>query len=122
VARIRIYAAPTNKIAPRLEAIRRPLTTWIDGTTPGLILSPAMKRTRRALEADYRFRRIAVGPGQWRREDVPDKHSPNYASHIADSVQYALLHLGGYAEAKARDPRAGMRLGVPIVAATGFRP
>jgi hypothetical protein len=122
VARIRIVGAPTNKVAPRLEAIRRPLTTWIDGTTPGLILSPTMKRTRRALEADYRFRRIPVGPGQWRREDVPDKHSPNGASHVADSVQYALLHLGGYAEAKARDPRASARFAQPIVAATGFRP
>jgi hypothetical protein len=122
VARIRIVGAPTNKVAPRLEAIRRPLTTWIDGTTPGLILSPTIKRTRRALEADYRFRRIPVGPGQWRREDVPDKHSPNGASHVADSVQYALLHLGGYAEAKARDPRASARFAQPIVAATGFRP
>jgi hypothetical protein len=109
-------------VLPRLEAVRKPLSILLDGTTPGLVLSPAMKRTRRAFEADYRFKRVPIGPGQWRREDVPDKHSPNGASHVMDSVQYALLHLGGYAEAKARDPRGAGRFAAPIVASTGFRP
>lgn len=121
IARIRILAAPTNNIGTRIEAIRKPLTTWIDGTTPGLILSPAMKRTRRAMEADYRYKRVPTGPGQWRREDKPDKHSPNGASHIIDSVQYALLHLGGYAEAKARDQRSSGAFAGPITVPVSFR-
>lgn len=100
-ARIRIIPAPTNALLPRLEAMRVVLRP-IDARTPGLVLDPSMRRTRRAFLADYRYRRAATGQGQWRREDVPDKHSPNGASHLMDSAQYAVLHLGGYLQATAR--------------------
>lgn len=121
VAKIRVVPAPTNNLSPRLEAIRKPLTTWIDGQTPGLILDPSMRGLIRALAADYRYKRVATGPGKWRLEDKPDKFSPNGASHKVDSMQYALLFDGGWAEATARE-QARTSGGRTVVAQTDFTP
>lgn len=120
-AKIRVVPAPTNNLTPRLEVWRRKLTTLIDGREPGLILSPRMRRTRRALAADYRYKRVPVGLGKWRAEDKPDKNSPNRAADLIDCGGYALLHLTGYAAALGREQHR-RSFGQPIVAATGFVP
>ncbi|QYU68569.1 hypothetical protein J4558_00005, partial [Leptolyngbya sp. 15MV] len=99
---IRFRAAPSNQIALRLEACRQPLTRAIDGG-PGLLLSPRMRRLRRAWGRDYRFRRMA-SQGGGRYSDEPEK---NDASHVADAAQYALLGGGEYDAMPHRKARAG---------------
>lgn len=118
VAKIPIRPAPTNALAARLEAVRAALRP-IDANTPGLVLSPRMVLTRRAFNGAYRLRRVITGPGKWRLEDKPDKNSPHGASHLMDSVQYALLHEGGYAAATAR-AQARREAARPAVAPLAF--
>jgi hypothetical protein len=92
---VRIRPAQTNAWVPRWEACRLPMTRLIDGAKPGLLLSPTMRKLRKAWGGAYRFRRRPSGG----REDRPEK---NEASHVADSAQYALLGGGEYAEVTGR--------------------
>jgi len=88
-AGIRVDAAPTNALIPRLEAVRLPLTRLIDGA-PGFLLSPRCKILRKAFNSAYRFRKLNV-PGTDRFSEDPEK---NDASHPMDGLQY-LLSAGG---------------------------
>lgn len=93
----------TNAFMPRREAVAYFLTRLIDGE-PAFILSPTCKVLRKALNGDYKFKRVNV-PGEERYKDVPDK---NACSHIAEALQYACIHFHnpGRAEPKRRMPRA----------------
>jgi hypothetical protein len=82
-AAITIRPAPTNRLIPRLEAVRRPLSRLIDGK-PGLLLSPRCATLRQGFAAGYRFRK-RVGSNE--TDDVPEKNS---YSHVHDALQYAL--------------------------------
>lgn len=85
-----VMAAPTNALAARLEAARRPLTRLVDGS-PGFVLSPACKRLRKALAGGYAYRRIKVSGERY--EDKPEK---NEHSHVADALQYMLAGGGEF--------------------------
>lgn len=87
-AGIRIDAAPTNRLIPRLEAVRAPLTRLIDGQ-PGLLLDPRCEKLREGFNAGYRFRKVNVG--EERYADEPEK---NEYSHPHDGLQY-LCSAGG---------------------------
>lgn len=93
-AQIRVRAAPTNKVAPRLEAVRSRLMVPADGR-PLLVLSPAMKVLRRAFNGGYCY---ADAPGA---DHVPDK---GWFSNVMDSCQYAML--GGTDKIEADRRRA----------------
>lgn len=88
----------TNAFTPRREAVAYFLTRLVDGD-PAFLLSPTCKKLRKALNGDYRFKRLNV-PGEDRFKDVPDK---NMSSHIAEALQYGCLHFHtpGKAERKA---------------------
>lgn len=103
VARISVTPAPTNDPTPRMEAYRLPMSRLIDGRVPGLLIDPRCRLTRRALATHYRFTRIG-GPGG-RRSDTPLK---NWASHLIDADQYALLDGGAYHEVLARGQRQAL--------------
>jgi len=105
--------APTNKPQARLEALRLPMTRLIDGRAPGLLIDPRCKLTIRALSRDYQWT-VTAG----RRGEKPLK---NWASHLIESHQYALLHGGAYHEVMARQVvrRAGTRA---VQANTSFNP
>ena len=90
-AGIRIDAAPTNALIPRLEAVRLPLTRLIDGL-PGFLLSPHCGVLRKGLNAMYRYRRLKV-PGSSRFSDEPEK---NAWSHPLDALQYQMCGGGEY--------------------------
>lgn len=92
-----VRAAPTNGLAPRLEAVREPLGRLIEGQ-PGLIISQAMPKLRKGFMSGYRYRRMKVA-GSPRFEDKPEK---NGFSHVHDSAQYALLGGGEYIEITGR--------------------
>ena len=93
----------TNAFTPRRESVAYFLTRLIDGE-PAFILSATIKRLRKALNGDYRFKRINV-PGEDRYKDVPDK---NMSSHIAEALGYGTIHFHNpaHAERKIKIPRA----------------
>ena len=84
-----IIARPTatNEFKTRREAGALPMTRLIDGK-PGFIVHRECARLRKALSGGYHFKRVAMGAGQERFKDVPNK---NMHSHVADALGYLLL-------------------------------
>jgi hypothetical protein len=99
-----VLPAPSNRLHPRLEAVRRPLSRMIDGQ-PGFMLSPVCRMIRRGFNGHYRYKRRML-PGSELYADEPEK---NDASHPADALQYALL--GGGENVEMRKPEGGNRYG-----------
>ena len=77
----------SNLFSPRRESVAFFLTRLIDGE-PAFIISPHCTTLRKALNGDYKFKRINV-PGEERYKDVPDK---NHSSHIAEALGYGCIH------------------------------
>lgn len=93
-AGLRVSPARSQDPTLRLEALRRPLSRLLEGGKPGLVLDPSCRLMARALARDYRWQVIAG-----RRGDRPVK---NWASHLVEAAQYALLDAEGLAEAAVR--------------------
>jgi hypothetical protein len=95
-------AVSTNLFGPRREAVAFYLTRLIDGK-PALILSSTIKVLRKALNGDYKYKRVNV-PGEERYRDEPDK---NMSSHIAEAFGYGCIHFHnpGRADKQIRVPR-----------------
>lgn len=80
-------AASTNKIEPRLNAVRFFLSRMISGK-PGFVISKKGCPTlRKGFLKNYVYKRLAVA-GEERYKNEPDKGS---ASHIHDCLQYGAL-------------------------------
>lgn len=84
--RIRPQKIGTNRIQPRLEAVRAALE-FMHGGRPGLILSPSMKFMIRGFEARYVWTEEVDASGDKRK--VPDKRLTE--ANVMDSAQYAFL-------------------------------
>jgi len=67
----------------RLESVRRPLRTLIDGR-PQFVLHPRCKVLRRALLGGYHFRRMRLSGERY--TNTPEKNS---FSHVSDALGYA---------------------------------
>lgn len=102
---IRFRPTATNKLSPRIEAARVPLVRTIDGTRPGLIVSPRCPALRKAFNSGYRYRRLHI-PGETRWGEDPEK---NASSHPMEALQYGLLGGGEYAEVMLRNERRNRR-------------
>lgn len=113
VAGIRIRPAPTNDPTPREEALRLPMGRLIEGRHPGLLVDGRCPLLIRALSRDYRY---AITAG--RRAERPMK---NWASHLVEAGQYALLDGGAFHQVMARQARRGDAFR-PALAATEFNP
>lgn len=96
----------SNEIALRLEAVTSSLLVTIDGTTPGLVVSPACKMIRKGFVSGYRYTKTRVGNTD-RFADLPEK---NDFSHPHDALQYGVLGHKGRAGVIGEASRAG-RLG-----------
>lgn len=100
VAGLAIRPAPTNDPTLRRQALRVPMGQLIDGRKPGLVICPSCRLTARALARDYRF---AVTAGR-----VAETPLKNWASHLVEAHQYALMEGGALHEISARQTaRAG---------------
>lgn len=77
-------------LAIRLESVRRPLRTLLDGAAPGLVLHPRCSVLRRALMGGYQYRRMQVSGERY--ADRPEK---NRWSHVMDALQYVATRLFG---------------------------
>lgn len=84
-----VMKCSTNDAELRRAALDRPLTRLVQGR-PGLLLSPNMRRLRKALAGGYHYARIQMA-GDERFRDVPVKDAH---SHVAESAEYALLDAG----------------------------
>jgi len=95
----------------RMEALRRPLTRLLEAGKPGLVLDPSCRLMARALARDYRWQVTAGRRG--------DRAVKNWASHLVEAAQYALLDAEGLAEASARP---GLRRPLPMQARIEWNP
>jgi hypothetical protein len=89
---LRAQPTASNDFKVRREAAASPMQRLINGK-PGLIVNRSCKMLRKALGGGYFFKRIAVGAGQERFRDAPNK---NEHSHIGDSFGYLMLGGGEY--------------------------
>ncbi len=96
-------AVSTNLFNPRRDAVAFFLTRLIDGQ-PAFIMSSTVKYLRKALNGEYKYKRVNV-PGEDRFRDEPDK---NMSSHIAESLGYGCIHFHnpGRPDHNRRIPRA----------------
>lgn len=76
----------TNRIQPRLEALRAPME-YIDGGKPGLLIDPSMRFFIRGLESRYVWTTEVNNSGDKRK--VPDKSYTE--ANVIDAGQYLLL-------------------------------
>lgn len=87
--RIRIYAAKTNYIAPRLNAVRTLLDDWIDEETPRFVIvrdeCPVLIK---GFEGRYCYRKLR--PGEYENSQIPLK---NRFADVQDALQYGALEV-----------------------------
>jgi hypothetical protein len=110
-AGLRVTTARSQDPTLRMEALRRPLTRILEGGKPGLVLDPSCRLMARALARDYRWQVTAGRRG--------DRAVKNWASHLIEAAQYALLDGEGLAEAAARQRAQPQR---PMAARTDWNP
>ncbi|AZB58701.1 hypothetical protein [Cereibacter sphaeroides] len=84
--RVRPQKVGTNRIQPRLEAMRAALE-FIHGGRPGLLIDPSCKFTIRGFEARYVWKDEVDANGDKRK--VPDKSLTE--ANVMDAGQYVLL-------------------------------
>lgn len=90
--------------ALRLECVRKPLNTMIDGL-PGFRLSPKCKMLRKGFMGGYRFRRM-----QTSAERYTDKPEKNEYSHPMDALQYDATRLFGQGLKRKQEKPAPIKL------------
>jgi hypothetical protein len=112
-----LKAQPTasNDFKVRRESSAAPMQRLIEGK-PGLMVNRECKLLRKALAGGYHFKRVAIGAGQERFRDAPNK---NEHSHIGDSFGYLLLGGGEYNRMTRSHKLGGQPQGM-IVANTDF--
>lgn len=84
---LRAQPAPSNDFKVRREGAAAPMQRLILGK-PGLIIDKHCKLLRKSLAGGYHFKRLAIGAGQERFRDVPNK---NEHSHVGDAFGYLML-------------------------------
>ncbi len=104
-AGVRISAAPTNRLIPRLEAVRRPLMQLIDGK-PAVLIHPRCTQLRKGFNSGYRYRKILQGNME-RYGEEPEK---NEFSHPQDALQYVMSAGGEDLEIRERKTRTEAEL------------
>lgn len=84
--RVRPQKVGTNKIQPRLEAVRAPLE-YVEGGKPGLLIDPRCRFLRAGFTARYVWADEVDRNGDKRK--VPDKSLTE--ANVMDALQYVLL-------------------------------
>lgn len=75
----------------RLESVRKPLRTLVDGR-PQFVLHPRCAKLRRAMMGGYHFRKMRISGERYTASPEKDAHS-----HVADALGYAGTRLFGAA-------------------------
>lgn len=90
---IYITPAPTNKLAPRRDAVLSVLERLVKGE-PGFVLDKSCSILRKGFNGGYKFRKIQIS-GEERYSEEPNK---NEYSHVHDALQYLLCGGGEFKE------------------------
>ena len=111
-----LFAKPTatNDFRTRREALAMPMSRLIDNK-PGFRVDRKCVRLRKSLSGGYHFKRVAIGAGQERFRDTPNK---NEHSHIGDAAGDCLLG-GGEHRRMTKGNRQQLN---PLVAKIDFDP
>ena len=105
---MRARPTATNEFRTRREALAIPMGRLIEGK-PGFMIDRKCMRLRKSLGGGYHFKRVAIGAGQERFKDSPNK---NEHSHVGDAAGYCLLG----SEHKIMTKRAQPMGGKPVQA------
>lgn len=100
---LKVIAARTNSISARINAVDEFLMRQVDGD-PGFLMDPSCTRLKAAMMGGYRYKP--------RGDAVIDK---NQHSHVAEALQYLMLHIAGGGEG-----RLSQRREIKRVAAGGW--
>lgn len=84
---VRPQVIGTNRIQPRLEAVRAALEAPIDAGEPGIVIDPSCRFLIRGFEARYIWKDETDAQGDKRK--VPDKSFTE--ANVHDALQYLLL-------------------------------
>lgn len=84
---IKTLAARSNKLEPRIGAVRYFLNLMVDGKPAILISRENCPTLRKGFIRDYKYNRLKIS-GEERYKEEPDK---NFASHIQDALQYITM-------------------------------
>ena len=112
---LRAQPTPSNDFKVRREAAAAPMQRLIGGK-PGLIVATKCKMLRKSLAGGYHFKRVAVGAGQERFKDAPNK---NEHSHVGDAFGYLLLG-GGEHKRMTKSPLQASTIVAQTVASADF--
>ena len=113
---LRAQPAPSNDFKVRRESAAMPMQRLIEGK-PGLIVARKCKLLRKSLAGGYHFKRVAVGAGQERFRDAPNK---NEHSHVGDAFGYLLLGGGEYNRLTRQSNQPGRAPSQQVVAKMDF--
>jgi hypothetical protein len=112
---LRAQPTPSNDFKVRREAAAAPMQRLISGK-PGLLVHTKCKMIRKSLAGGYHFKRVAVGAGQERFRDAPNK---NEHSHVGDAFGYLLLG-GGEHKRMTKSPLQASTIIAQTVASADF--
>jgi hypothetical protein len=112
---LRAQPTPSNDFKVRREAAAAPMQRLIAGK-PGLMIATKCKMIRKSLAGGYHFKRVAVGAGQERFKDAPNK---NEHSHVGDAFGYLLLG-GGEHKRLTKSPLSASTVIAQTVAGSDF--
>ena len=112
---LRAQPTPSNDFKVRREAAAAPMQRLIMGK-PGLMIATKCKMIRKSLAGGYHFKRVAVGAGQERFKDAPNK---NEHSHVGDAFGYLLLG-GGEHKRLTKSPLSASTIIAQTVASNDF--
>jgi hypothetical protein len=112
---LRAQPTPSNDFKVRREAAAAPMQRLIMGK-PGLMIATKCKMIRKSLAGGYHFKRVAVGAGQERFKDAPNK---NEHSHVGDAFGYLLLG-GGEHKRLTKSPLSASTVIAQTVASNDF--
>lgn len=87
-----VQPAPSNDMAPRLDAVEKRLISLADGE-PGFLIDPGVGIIIKGFDGGYVYERIATATkgGEVRYKDKPVK---NRYSHPMDALQYMCMGMG----------------------------
>lgn len=100
---LKVISAKTNNVSARINAVDEFLMRQVDGD-PGFVMDPGCTQLKAAMMGGYRYKP--------RGDAVIDK---NRHSHVAEALQYLMLHISGGGEG-----HLSMRREVKRVAAGGW--
>jgi len=112
---LRAQPTPSNDFKVRREAAAAPMQRLIAGK-PGLMIATKCKMIRKSLAGGYHFKRVAVGAGQERFKDAPNK---NEHSHVGDAFGYLLLG-GGEHKRLTKSPLSASTIIAQTIAKSDF--